>query len=412
LVLEKVPFFILVAISSFFTFYAQESGGAVGSLESYPLESRIVNALISYVRYIGKTVWPQHLAVFYPYPEALPIWQGVGAGLFLIGISFLVIRAAHRFPYLLVGWLWYLGTLVPVIGLVQVGFQSMADRYTYVPLIGLFIMIAKGVPDFLAEWRYRKIAFMVAISLLLSILMIMTRVQVSHWRSNLALFEHALNVTSNNFRIHNNMGFNLVQQGKIQEAIAHYTEALRIDPHFALAHYNLGVALAKQGNIEEAIAHYTEALKVNPNHADAHNNLGVILARQGKNHEAINHFAEALRIKPERIEIYINLANSLSGLGKVEEAIVFYKKALNVQPDHFGVHYNLGNALVRQEKIHEAIMHYNKSLRTKPNFDEAHFNLSLAYLMIGDHTSALEEYEILKRINPELANSLSRGLFK
>jgi tetratricopeptide (TPR) repeat protein len=408
---EKVPFFILVAASSLITVYAQQRGGAVGSLEVYPLEARVVNAMTSYVRYIGKMVWPQNLAVLYPYPEISPVW-GLGAGLCLVGISILVIRVARRHPYLLVGWFWYLGTLVPVIGLVQVGLQSMADRYTYVPLIGLFIMIANGVPGLLAKWRYQKSVLSVAMCLVVLTLIIMTRTQVSYWRSNLSLFEHTLKVTSDNSRIHLNLGYNLLQQGNIQEAITHYTEALRIDPRFAEAHYNMGVALAKQGKSQEAIAHYAEALKLNPNYADAHNNLGIILARQEKNREAIAHFAEALRIKPDRAEIYINMANSLSGLGEMDGAVSLYRKALDIQPDHFGAHYNLGKALVRQGKTNEAIVHYRKSVQIRPNFAEAHFDLGLAYVTIGAQNRALEEYAILKTIDPELAQHLSQKIPK
>jgi protein O-mannosyl-transferase len=411
LVREKIPFFILTALSSFITFYAQQAGGAVGSLALYPLETRVLNATVSYVRYIGKMLWPQNLAILYPYSEISHFW-GVGAGLFLLGTTILVVRVACKRPYLLVGWLWYLGTLVPVIGLVQVGLQSMADRYTYVPLIGLFIMIAWGIPDIPSEWRHRKTALSVGMCLAVLPLVVMTRTQVSYWRSNLSLFEHALNVTSNNSRIHLNLGYNLLQHGKISEAMTHYAEALRIDPQYSEAHYNLGVALGKQGEIQEAMVHYGEALKLNPNYADAHNNLGIILARQERNREAISHFEEALRVKPDRPEIYINMANSLLGLGDVEGAVSFYGKALEVQPDHFGAHYNLANALVRQGKIPEAIIHYKKTLEIRPTFAEARFKVGAAYVMIGDQASALKEYDILKVTHPELAQHLSQKIPK
>ena len=378
LVLEKAPFFALSAVSSFLTFFAQRSGGTVGSLEAFPLETRMANALVSYVSYIGKMIWPHHLAVLYPYPDILPIWQVAEAGLLLVGLSALVILAARRRPYLVVGWLWYFGTLVPVIGLVQVGLQAMADRYTYVPLIGLFIMMAMGVPDNLAGWRHRRIVLAISAGLLLSIFMIVTRLQVYHWENAITLFEHTLAVTSNNSVIHNNLGVVLAQQGKTQEAIAHYTEALRIKPDYTDAHNNLGVALARQGKTQEAIAHYTEALRIKPNYAEVHYNLGNALARQGKIQEAITHYTEALKIKP----------------------------------DYVGAHYNLGNALVRQGKTQEAIAHFAEALRIKPDFADAHFALGLAYLMIGNRDSALEEYKILKTINPDLANTLSQKIFK
>jgi Flp pilus assembly protein TadD len=378
LVLGKVPFFALAGVSSFLTFFAQQRGGAVGSLEAFPLESRMANALVSYVSYIGKMIWPHHLAVLYPYQDILPMWQVTGAGLLLVGLSALVILAARRRPYLVVGWLWYLGTLVPVIGLVQVGIQAMADRYTYVPLISLFIMMAMGVPDILAGWRHRRIVMAISAGLLLSIFMIVTWSQVRHWQNDFTLFGHTVEVTSNNSLIHNNLGVVLARQGKTQEAIGHYTEALRIDPHYVDAHYNLGLALVRKGKTQEAIAHYTEALRIKPDFAEAHNNLGAALAQQGRVQEAIAHFAEALRLRPDDAEVYSNLGNILSEQGRIEEAIT----------------------------------HYAEALRIKPDYAEAHFSLGLTYLMIGNRDSAMEEYKILKTINRDMANTLLQKIFK
>lgn len=412
LILEKVPLFALSIGSSFLTILAAQKGGAIGSLELCPLGMRISNILVSYVSYIYKMIWPNKLAVLYPYPEIIPVWQVVGACLLLLCVSVLVVQAAQRRPYLLVGWLWYLGTLVPVIGLVQVGVQSMADRYAYVPLIGLFIIAAMGARDVLARCRYGRTIFAITASLLFLTLIISTRNQVYFWRNSITLFEHTLKVTLNNSRIHNNLGFTLVRQGKIQEAINHYTEALRIDPYFAIAHYNLGIALTMQGNIQEAIGHYTRALQINPNYAAAHNKLGILLANQGKYQEAINHFAEALRVKPNSVELHINLGNSLVEMGKIDESIAYYTEALRINDHHFGAHYKLGNALIRQGKIQEAITHYARSLEIKPDFAEAHFNLGLASFMIGDISSAIQEYQILKTINPDLAESLSRRIFR
>jgi tetratricopeptide (TPR) repeat protein len=412
LILEKVPLFALSIGSSFLTILAAQKGEAIGSLELYPLGMRISNILVSYVSYIYRMIWPYKLAVLYPYPGIIAVWQVVGACLLLSCISFLVIWAAQRHPYFLVGWLWYLGTLVPVIGLVQVGVQSMADRYAYVPLIGLFIIATMGIKDILPRFRYGRTIFAITASLLLFTLMVLTRNQVYFWRNSITLFEHTLKVTANNSQIHNDLGFTLVRQGEIQEAINHYKEALRIDPYFAIAHYNLGIALTMEGNIEEAIAHYTQALQINPSYAAAHNKLGILLANQGKHQEAITHFAEALRVKPDYVELYINLGNSLAAMGKIGESIAYYTEALRINDYDFGAHYNLGNALFRQGKIQEAITHYGRSLQIKPDFAEAHFNLGLASFMIGDRKSAIQEYQILKTINPDLANRLSREIIK
>ena len=266
-VLEKVPFFALSAVSSVVTFLAQQSVGAVRPLEWFPLGPRIANALVSYLSYIGKMIWPHPLAILYPYPGILSLWQVVGAGLVLVCVSVWAVRASRKHPYLGVGWLWYLGTLVPVIGLVQVGVQATADRYTYVPLIGLFIMIAWGVPDILAGWRYRKTVLAISAGVLLSILMPVTRLQIQKWHDPITIFTHTLKVTTRNYLIHNNLGVALADRGKNQEAMAHYTEALRINPNYAEAYNNLGNALARQGKKPEAIAYYKEALRIDPHYA-------------------------------------------------------------------------------------------------------------------------------------------------
>jgi len=440
LVLEKAPFFVLAAVSSFLTFFVQRSGGAVASLGLVPLETRVANALVSYVSYIGKMIWPHRLAVFYPYPDMFPAWQVAGAVLLLGCVTLLVILGARRWPYLMVGWLWYLGTLVPVIGLVQVGEQAMADRYTYVPLIGPFIMIAMGVSDILSGWRYRRMVMAISGGLLLSIFMIITWSQVRYWHNAVTLFEHSLEVTANNSLIQYGLGVALDDQGKTQEAIAHYIEALKIKPDNAETHYNLGVALAQQGKSEEAIAHFTEALRIKPDHTNAHNNLGLILAQQGKTQEAIVHYIEALRVDPNDAYVHNNLGLALAQQGRNQEAITHYTEALRIKPDnaeahnnlgialvqqgrnqeaiaHFAealriaphdakAHNNLGIALVQQGRNQEAITHFAQALRIKPEYAEAHFSLGMTYLTTGNRSSALEEYKILKTINPDLANKL------
>ena len=338
LVLEKVPFFVLSVISSLLTFFAQRSGGAMTSFGTTPLETRLANAIVSYVQYIEKMIWPRNLAVFYPYPDMISIGQVAVAGILLLGISGFVIRWARTQPYLLVGWLWYLGTLVPVIGLVRVGLQAMADRYTYVPLIGLFIMVAVGVPDTLKEWRHRKIVLIVSAGLVLSFFITVARLQVHHWQTSLTLFKHTVTVTAKNFIFHNNLGPLLAQQGKIEEAAAHYKEALRIKPNYAEAYNNLGILLARQGKIEEAAAHYNEALRIKPNYPEVYNNLGSLLARQGKIEEAAAHYRQALRIKPNYAEAHYNLGILLAQQGRQKEATDHFSQAPGIEvPGNLGI---------------------------------------------------------------------------
>ncbi len=345
LVLEKTPLFFLSAASCVITYFAQQKGGAVEPFCVHPFTVRVANALVSYTAYMGKMIWPSHPAILYPYPQGLILWQVAGAGMVLALMSYVVIRGARRHPYLVVGWLWYLGTLVPVIGLIQVGLQSMADRYTYVPLIGLFIIIAWGVPELLSHWRYRNIGLSMMGALVLSILSVITYQQLPYWRNSISLYEQALRVTTGNYMIHTNLGVILAGQGQLDEAVSHYSDALKINPHFAMADYNLGLALLKQDRINDAMGHFSNALVSKPDYADVHNNLGFALSRQGKTDGAVSHFLEALKI----------------------------------EPDHEIAHYNLGNILATQGRIAEAIRHYSKALTASPDYEEALNNLAWIY---------------------------------
>jgi hypothetical protein len=311
---EKIPFFVVTILFCFVTFYAQHR--VVKPMELYPLGGRIANALISYVSYIGKMLWPEKLSIFYPYGGvALLSWQAVSAMLVLMVTTYLTIRAARRFPYLTVGWLWYLGTLVPVIGLVQVGLQSMADRYTYVPLIGIFILIAWGVPELLNRWRYRRFALASAAVGILFALMVVTYVQIGYWRNNIILYEHAIKVTSENAWAQNNLGYTLSLQGKTREAIAHFQKAISIN-NPADAHYNLGTMLASQGKLDEAIYQFRESIRIRPDYAKAYNNLGSALLYQGSRDEAIASYREALRLNPDYTIAQENLKNALAAQKK------------------------------------------------------------------------------------------------
>lgn len=384
LILEKVPFLALAAASSFATLLAKQKAGALVLLNVIPLGVRIGNALLSYLSYIGKMMWPHQLAIFYPYPEAISIWKVIIASVFLSCLTVVLIRVAKRFPYLTVGWLWYLGTLVPVIGFVQVGSQAMADRFTYVPLIGLFIMIAWGVPELLKGWRYRRIAYVISTSVVLSALMTCTWLQGRHWQNSITLFTHTLKVTADNWLAHNNLGVALYGQGRPEEAIKHCSEALRIRPDYADAHYNLGIALAKQARLEDAIMHYSEALRIKPDHASAHNSLGHALFRKGEYEEAIGHYSEALRINPDHAGAHHNMGIVFAEQGKLEEAIIHYTEALRAKPDHAKAHNNLGVLLARQGRLEEAARHFSAALRINPDHAGARQNLELTLRLMGD----------------------------
>ncbi len=379
LVLEKTPLFVLSAISCLVTIIVQRKGGGLGSFDDFPLSVTIPNALVTYVSYLGKMIWPQKLAVFYPHPgSSLPMWQAAGAGLLLVFISVVAVWSARRWSYLAMGWLWYLGTLVPVIGLVQTGNHSMADRFTYIPLIGLFIMVAWGVPEFVSRYRYRTVVLAVAASAVLSTLIILTWSQLRIWRNTITLFEHAASVTDNNFEAHTNLGYAFAKQGNDKKSLAHFVKAAEIKPNFARAHSNLGNALARQGREEEAMAQFYEALQIDPNLPGVHNNLGNVLERQGKVKEALIHYSIALQLEPQFAEAHLNLGTFWARQGRNEEAISQFARALELRPNFAQTHNSLGVVLARQGKLHEAIYHFREAIRLEPDFAKAHNNLKTA----------------------------------
>ena len=375
IVLEKIPFLAIVLISSVITFLVQKHSGAVNSLDMAPLFSRIANALVSYVGYIGKMVWPSNMAVLYPFPNMIPWWKVAGAGFFLISISLLAIRGMKQRPYLAVGWFWYIGTLVPVIGLVKVGNHSMADRYTYIPFIGVFIIIAWGISEFVKRWRPVKTFLPVMAAAILFIFMAVTFYQVQYWENSVTLFEHTLEVTSNNSIAHNNLGNALEKQGRVEEAIKHYMEALRVKPYFAEAHNNLGTALHAQGRMDDAVKHYIEALRIKPDYEHAHYNLGITLQAQGRMDDAVKHYVEAVRIKPDYEHAHYNLGNTLQAQGRMDDAIKHYVEAVRIKPDFAEAHSNLGIALFHKKDIDGAIEHFRKALQIKPDYIQAKNNL-------------------------------------
>jgi len=379
LVWEKAPFILLAALSSTVTLIAQWQGGAVSPTEIVPFGVRFWNALVAYLLYLVKIVWPVGLAVFYPHPgRSLPWWLVLCAALVLVGITLGVLRARKTQPYLVTGWFWYLGTLLPVIGLIQVGEQAMADRYCYIPLIGPFLMISWGAPALAARWLTPRVLLPVLTAATLSALICVTWGQVRYWRDSFTLFTHTLSVTTNNSRMHNNLANVLAQRGEIEKAITHYEKALAIQPKYPEAESNLGAALISQGRVEEGIGHYREALRLDPNLAEVHNNLGVALADQGKTEEAVSHYLKAVELKPDYAEAHNNLGNILADQGRFAEAIARFQEALRLQPFYPQAHNNLGVALARQGRLREAIPHFERALELQPDFAQARRNLTIA----------------------------------
>jgi Flp pilus assembly protein TadD len=308
LLLEKAPLFVLSVVFSVAAFRAQQSSGNLPTESEIPFRFRLGNVLISYVRYIKKTIWPGDLAIYYPHPGVWPSWQVIGAGIFLVAISMVVVFQVRRRPFLLVGWLWYLGCLVPVIGLVQVGTYSMADRYAYLPLIGLFIAVGWGACELWPGWRWRKQALASVGAAALAGYGAVTWLQVGYWKTSESIFRHAIAVSSNSFVTQHNVATALANEGKFEEATIHFREALRMNPDYIPTHNNLGFVLAKQGKMEEATIHLSAVLKLEPHEASDYGRLGDALGMLGRTEEAVTQYLEALRLAPDSTVSLNNLA--------------------------------------------------------------------------------------------------------
>jgi tetratricopeptide (TPR) repeat protein len=446
LLIEKVSLFSIAVVSSLFTLFSVWGIKSLSSLESLSLTVRIENAAVSYIEYILKMIWPNSLAVLYPYPMTFPIWKVVCTTLLLLTITVLVTLGRRKHPYLIVGWLWYLITLLPVIGLLQAGYQSMADRFMYMPMTGLLIMMIYGISDMYKKWPYKRLTLAALSVSLVITLMVLTRAQVKLWRNSETLFRHALRVTNNNYFIHNHLGAALLKQGNDQEALIHFNRSLEINPYYADAYCNIGVLLLRQDKYREAIPSFIAALKNKPHSVEALTNIGIVLGKYGKVKEAMDYFSEAIRINPNYEEAYFNQGNlllqmkkydeaihyfnkaltinsknpktynnlgvALLGLGNGEKVLDCYRKALDINPNDADTHCNLGSLFIQQGKYEKAIFHLTEALRINPGDGEVHLTLGMLYLKMNRKELALKQYSILKNINDKMADTLYLNISK
>ena len=341
-ILELTPLLILTIVSCIITFAVQKAGGAVGSLEKFSVATRIGTALVAYVAYLGKTLVPDGLAAFYPHPGEWPWWQAAGAAILLLIVSGIALALERPAPYLVTGWLWFLGTLVPVIGLVQVGEHAYADRYTYIPLVGLFIALVWVGADLSRRLHWPIGALHATGVAALIVCAGLTRIQVSHWRNSETLFRHALKVTKDNH----------------------------------VAHYNLGQSLSVAGRLEEAIQHYEATLQLKPDQEGAHNNLGLTHALAGRWSTATNHYAQALRTNPKNVGARFNFGVAELRLGHGSNAVVHLRHVLEAEPSHAQAHNEMANALIRLRRPKEAVAHYREAIRLHAQFPEAYDRLA------------------------------------
>jgi tetratricopeptide (TPR) repeat protein len=441
ILLEKIPFFSLALVSCVVTFVAQRVGGAVAPLEIVPLTQRIQNVPVSYVQYLIKMLWPSDLAVFYPLEPHWPVWKWAGAALLLVTISAAAIALAKKRPYLAVGWFWYVGTLVPVIGLVQVGEQALADRYTYLPLIGIFIALAWGVDDLTRTWPARCAFLKLAATAVLVACICLTTVQAGYWKDPITLFRHDLAVAKDNSVAHANIGEALDKQGKTEEAkaefmkamnlpgspralnglgelyaregdtakaVSYFNAAFRKRPLYSDAHYNFGNLLAIQGKYFEAAEHYALALREKPNSADAYNNLGAMCIRLGKTNEAMADFKAALRIDPDFPEAHSQLGGVLLSLGYADAARAEYAQAVRLKPGSVASRLRLGLLLGQKGELDEAIFQFLDVTKREPTNIAAYYNLAAAYAAQNKLDAAAENFAIAARLDPKDADVRGR----
>jgi tetratricopeptide (TPR) repeat protein len=407
LVIEKIPMFLLAGAFCAVTAWLQ--GGVIPTNMVRPFWERIANALFAYVAYLGQLFYPRGLAVFYPHWEVnLPVWTVVGASsLVLACISAGALASWRRYPYLLIGWLWYVGMLVPVIGLVQIGGQAMADRYTYLPQIGLCIALVWFAADVCRAWPYRRWVCGMASALVLALLMGCAWRQTSFWSCSETLWTHALACTSRNHVAHSLLGTALADRGQFDGAIAQYQEALKIKPNFDSAHLALGGALAGRGQIDEAMAHYRKVLETHPDNAEAHIALANALAGRGQIDEAIAHYRKVLEIQPAHADAHYNLAVLLAGCGRFDEAIAQYRQSLEINPDSaFDVHSNLGIVLAAQGRFDEAVAQYGTALEMQPNHADTRCNLGNVLERMGRPAEAMTQYRQSLKLQPDNLEAL------
>jgi tetratricopeptide (TPR) repeat protein len=391
LIIEKIPLLALSAILSVITVLAQRQWGAVLSLDKLPLENRVANMFLSYVSYIGKMVWPSRLAACYPYAHVTASdFPVVLCAVLFILLSIFSIYICRRKKYAAVGWLWFVGTLVPAIGLVQSGIQAMANRYMYIPMIGLMIIVSWTVKDIIHNRPRMRIVAAVMGAAALSSLLILTQMQVRHWQNSMTLYEYALKVTQNNALAENNYGSALLEAGRLDEAILHLKKALSIVPKMPETENNLGKVYLNQKKFNEAIACFNEAIQKNDNSAETYYNLATALIMERKYSDAIKHLTKVLKLDPHYPYARNRMGTALLGSGRIEEAILCFNELLKQNDNSAEVHYNLGLALSAQKKYDDAIIHFARALEMDPKYPNIHDRMGAALLATGKPDEAVE----------------------
>jgi len=406
LFLEKTPFFLLSAVSSVVAFIAQKTTGAVAPLDAIPLVQRLANAFWAYCSYLVKTVYPSGLAAFYPLARRNFLSPAViTAAVLVVGITVIVVWKREKNPFLAFGWFWYVGTLVPVIGLVQIGGQSMADRYTYIPLTGLFIVAAVAVEKLALRFPAARLAVPAASFLLLLPLFIATRVHLQYWDGDKIMWERAAAVTKKNYVAENNIGSYYLDRGEAKEAYAHFKTATEFNPQYASSWINLGRALAKMGQQQSALESLAKAVELAPRNSEARLEYGKALDGGGRYEEALEHYREALRYNPGSPEILNLIGIALGNLNRLPEAVEWLSKAAEADPPSAKRETDLGVALDHGGRSEEAIEHFRRAIAIDPAYSRSWYNMALALARTGRFTEAADGFREALNIEPDMAEA-------
>ena len=369
ILLEKVPFFCLSAVSSAITIMAQKNTAMV-SIDHITIKFRLANAIVSYLQYIYQTFWPTKLAVFYPIIRTDQAWHGILIGsifasVVLLVISYLTIKYIQTHPYLFVGWFWYVGTLVPVIGIIQVGMQAHADRYTYIPLIGIFIIISWGLAELQKKWKVNQKIVIALGCIVIALLTTLSYAQVRHWRNHYTLFKHASEVTKDNYIAFTIVGTELANEGRLNEAIKYFSQSIKINKNYVGAHYKMGLAQQMSGRDEAAIKYYEKTLRLHQYHTRANINLGFLYQKKGELKRAEFHYKQVLKRNPFSSKAHYNLGTLYFSDGKYKDAIKQFQEVLSVSRGHVGAHYFSALAHERNGNIQKALVHLKAARNSK-----------------------------------------------
>jgi len=408
LVVEKIPLFVLSAVSGFVTIMAQSASGAVQTLETLPIATRLLNAAVAYVKYIGMVFYPLDLGVSYPYQQTLPLWQTFGAVILLIAVTAVCLRQWNKRKYLLTGWLWFLGTLVPVIGIVQVGSQALADRYTYVPYFGLFIMLVWGASELFARFELHRYVPVAAASILLTMLSILCFMQVSFWKTNETLYSHTIAVKQANFLVMHNYCNSLLEENRLEEAWQQCLNAIADQPRHANSYNTLAIISARFGKYENAVAIYKKALELDPQNLFAYRNLAFSLMRTGKIDEAVINLDKAFELHRQAgtnplalATAYNTVAEAYAKQEKYDKSSELLARTLQLAPERTDIRANYALSLFYENKLDDARREIEQTIRQNPAQAESYHMLGMILLKQGSRSTAARQFEKALEMKPD-----------